>query len=273
MKKKLSLILAVIFVLTVSISAFAGVQTWVAKQPTYTIKINGNKVKNDEALVVNGTSYIKLTSLAKYGVTSTWDATNRIANFTIPQVEDDTDIQPPANEEISLLNNEKASVRFYNGNVFLGNGVWIDDDLILTTKTIWSNATRVKEYDDNYLTMDTNPVVKEAERLVILKSKTKTKYKVTLAEKTPEIGDVSVLIGSINQTPNIINVGNVHDYEDFNLYDSNNKEYMRTTNNVDASSYGSGMFNDNGELTGLVFWKGQNYCICVKLADLKNIID
>lgn len=275
MKRKLSAILAVIFILVVSVSAFAAVQQWTAVKPTYTAKINGDTVQGEELMNISGNTYVRMNLLNKYGIESQWDAVNKIANFTIPQVNDDTDVPPPVEDATeSLLNNQKASVRFYNDdNTFLGNGIWIDQDLILTTKTVWSGATKVREYDNNYLVLDTSPVVKESERLIILKSKTKTKYTVKLSNKNPVAGDTSVLIGSIAETPNVINISTVHDYEDFNIFDSGNKEYLRTNNDVNTTSYGSGIYDSNGLLTGIVFYKGANYCICVKLSDIKNIID
>ena len=269
MKRKISLVLAIVFILGISISAMAGVQQWIAAKPGYDVLINNNPVSGNELMNIDGNTYVRMNLLGQYGITSVWDEANRIARFNIPQL---PAIEEPA-ETISILDNQKASVRFYNAqNAFIGNGVWISDELILTTKTIWGAAKTIKEYDNNTLTVFSTPV-KTSPRLVVIKAKTTSNYFVTPADETPVKGDTSVLVGSIAQTPNVVNFSTVHDYEDFNLFDSGNKEYLRTNNDVHVTSIGSGIYNANGYLTGIMFAKGGTYCICVKLADIKSIID
>lgn len=271
--KMLSLI--IVLVLVFSSITYAAVQEWKAVKPVYTSYVNGTKVEGMEVMNIDGRTYLQPTALSQFGVTNTYDAVNKVANFTIPVA---STVEPePNNGGVNTVSDlTKLVVRFYKGNgQFLGNGIWVAEDQILTTKNVWSPSfvLKAKKYNGDNVTLDPQPI-KDGERLVLLKTTgVKSKVVAELADKRPEAKDEIILVGALDTIPNMINFSTVKDYFDFNWLTTGDKEYLRSYNNCNQSCQGSGMYDDSGKLAGVFIYSGANYALSVTIDDIKSFLD
>lgn len=273
MKIKRILYLSFALLLVFSIvgaSVFAAVQEWKAVKPGYTSYVNGTKVEGMEVMNIDGRTYLQPTALAQFGVTNSYDAVNKVANFTIPQAS----TVPNTGNTVSWSNLTKQIVRIIKNNQVVGNGIYTAKNQILTSKSFQNiGSFIVKDYKGNNLTIKPIPI-KAGERLVLLETIGATTNNVaTLASERPKAGEDIALISSLTAVPNMVNFSTVKDYFDFNWLTTGDKEYMRSYNNCNNSMKGGGMFNNNGELVGVFAVSGANYALSITLDDIKSFLD
>ena len=265
------LVIALVFALCFSgvVSAAAGFTVY---PPTYDTYVNGQLIAKDNVVVHNGKTMINVSNLESFGVLKNWNESQRIANFFIPNQ------LPNTGNTNSISDLAKSELRFYknqmSANNFCGNGIFVNEDLVIVPAQVWTPSIILKAYDyKNTLVNFETQKIAETNRLVLLKTKGyKSDYYATLADTRVEAGDDVVLVGSIAQQPNFYNFSTVKDYFDFNPYTTGDKEYLRTYNNCQQDCIGSGIYNDKGELTGIFYVKGANYAISITLGDIESFV-
>lgn len=282
-------LLVLVFMIASSGIVYAATNAVEAYMATYDTYINGEKIDKSNVLVYNSETYVKVPVLQNYGVNRSWDEDNRIASFQI---------QNPVVEQTEMtISQSKAlqeySVRFYEGSVakknFRGNGTKVSKDTILTTEWLKFNnngSVNVADFkkliavdnNGNEIKLKKNPIatgVQGNKGLVLLQT-TGVKFSswAKLSTKAPVKDDTLIVCGSVSQVPNYTSVNVAVGYEDYDLFDSGMSEYLRTKNNANYSTRGSGIFNSKGELVSMTVGKDtvRKYLLGTTLNDLSSFV-
>jgi len=268
LKKRNIMILSILLVFALSMSSFAAAQTWTAQKPSYDTYVNGVKIAGTEIMNISGTTYIKPGALEQFGVSKSWDGTQ--ADFTIPV--------PNQGSNVSYSKLTKQVVRIVKNNVLIGNGVYMSNNTVLTTRPLFDQIlqgnVRIINSIGEEIQMKKTPIKKNSRQALLQTSGATTSSFATLSANSPKRGDEVALISSVLGVPNMVNFSTVVDYSNFSwLLNENDGLYMRTKNNQNQLSQGGGMFNNNGELVGMYAVQGNNYAIAITLDDIKTFLD
>lgn len=226
--------------------------------PTYDTFFNGEKLAKEDVLTYNGETYVKVPALQEFGITRFWNEDDREAHFSIPN--------PVATKTgLTLTEIQKLtenSVRFYQGYTkgkkFVGNGVWVSKDTILTSNTIFSQykvGLVAYDFNNSKIPLKMVPIKTNKELgLVLLQTTGAVSNSFAKLSNTDPVADDDVVIcGSIAQVPNYVNVDKVHSYEDYDLFNTNNpREFMRMLNDMHITSIGNPVYDDDGYLVSMI---------------------